>query len=111
MEKKKPSKIQTDLDLRSGDRKLRSASPRPEAAKNKISTVICNPEKKMNKKGNSTSLFKTPLPPKSRPMLCHHCKTEKDELQYVFPTASGHKLFCSVPCLSTFRTAWKNFEV
>ena len=96
MEKKKPSKIQTDRDVGSGDRKLRSASP----------------EKKMNKTENSTSLFKTPSPPKSRQaMPCHHCKTEKDQLQYVFPTASGRKLFCSVPCLSAFSTAWKNFEV
>ena len=100
MEKKKASKIQTDRDVGSGDRKLRSASPKQ------------IPGKKMNKKENSTSLFKTPPPLKSRQaMSCHHCKTEKDQLQYVFPTASGHKLFCSVPCLSAFSTAWKNFEV
>ena len=52
---------------------------------------------------------------KPMPSKCDHCccAKEKDEseLIYVFPTKSGNKKFCSVPCLGSFRTSWNNFQV
>jgi hypothetical protein len=112
------------------DRALRSNHPRKKL-RNRSATPKSNPEpsvtasKKVSppkkKCQEKEHVFKTPspllLPNQKRrtlmPSKCYQCSKEKDEkeLIYVFPTKSGNKKLCSVPCLTSFRTSWNNFQV
>ena len=134
MDKKKTP---TDRELRSDHprKKLRnrSATPKsnPETSVTAPKKVSPSPKKKCQEKEKPANdkvqlkaqnhIFKTPSPllwPNQnrrapQPSKCYHCAKEKDEseLIYVFPTKSGNKKFCSVQCLTSFRTSWNNFQV
>ena len=134
------NKINSDRALRSNHprKKLRnrSATPKsnPETSVTAPNKVSPSPKKKCQVKEKPANeevqlkaqnhIFKTPRSPllwpklnrrKPMPSKCYHCccAKEKDEseLTYVFPTKSGNKKFCSVPCLDSFRTSWNNFQV
>ena len=134
MDKKKTP---SDRALRSDHprKKLRnrSATPKsnPETSVTAAKKVSPSPKKKCQEKEKPANdevqlkaqnhIFKTPSPllwPNQnrrapQPSKCYHCAKEKDEseLIYVFPTKSGNKKFCSLACLTSFRTSWNNFQV
>ena len=133
MDKKKTP---SDRALRSDQprKKLRNRSATPKSNPETSVTTpkkVSTPKKKCQEKEKPANdevqlkaqnhIFKTPSsilwPNQNRrtpmPSKCYHCAKEKDEseLVYVFPTKSGNKKFCSLPCLNSFRTTWNNFQV